>query len=265
MLVYHNVPAEVFASHVDALQQRYNVIPLRQFVRALKGRDHLPERSLVITIDDGFKENYELRGVVGDRDVPVTLFVSSQFIGTNRRVWWQCARTKEELEEMKAMPDEERLARLETAYGFKEDTEWPERQALSRAEVMELAKCMDVQSHGRWHPVLVNCPADKAEMEISGSKRELEDGFGLEIYAFSYPIGANSNRERDLVRNAGYECAVTVEEGNNTVSSDLFSLKRIPITDDADINELLVKASGLWRYVRGIGEFFGVDFNRPVP
>ena len=44
--------------------------------------------------------------------------------------------------------------------------------------------------------------------------------------------------------------AVTVDCGFNTVNSDLLRLKRLPVNDTEDMNELIVKASGLWEFVK---------------
>ena len=53
-----------------------------------------------------------------------------------------------------------------------------------------------------------------------------------------------------MAQEAGYECAITVDPGFNSQNTDLFKLKRLSIKDDADVNELIVKASGLWAYTK---------------
>jgi hypothetical protein len=43
-----------------------------------------------------------------------------------------------------------------------------------------------------------------------------------------------------------------VDFGFKTVNSDLLRLKRLSVNDTDDMNELIVKASGLWEFVRAV-------------
>ncbi len=78
----------------------------------------------------------------------------------------------------------------------------------------------------------------------------MEQEYGLGIYALAYPNGAYSEREVTLAHRAGYECAVTTEVGYNGPATDLYRLKRLGLTDAAGTNELLVKTSGVWGWLR---------------
>jgi hypothetical protein len=100
-----------------------------------------------------------------------------------------------------------------------------------------------------FHPILPQCPPDKAEFEITRSKDDLEARFGQRIYALAYPNGSYSERDAELARKAGYRCALTLDRGFNSHTTPLFKLRRICIPDEADRHELLVKASGLWGYL----------------
>jgi peptidoglycan/xylan/chitin deacetylase (PgdA/CDA1 family) len=153
------------------------------------------------------------------------------------------------VQQLKAVTDTERLRILHGA-GFDETKEFEERQALSDSEVAELKARVDFQSHTLFHPILPRCPADKAEAEIARSKQDLEARLGSRIYALAYPNGSYSDRDVDLVKKAGYRCALTLDRGFNSNSTPLFKLRRICVPDEADPHELLVKASGLWGYIR---------------
>jgi hypothetical protein len=41
-----------------------------------------------------------------------------------------------------------------------------------------------------------------------------------------------------------------VDYGFNTVNTDPFKLKRISVNDTDDLNELIVKASGVWAFIK---------------
>ena len=70
------------------------------------------------------------------------------------------------------------------------------------------------------------------------------------IRGFAYPNGDYGQREIDFVKRAGYEYAVTVEHGQVTEKSDDYKLPRICLNDFGSVSENLVKASGIWNYIK---------------
>src|SRR5262249_28992463 len=144
--------------HFEALKKRYNVISLRQYVDARhRGRAaELPPRALVITIDDGHRSNYGLKAVLEALGIPVTIFLCSGVVGTHRRFWFRHPLDPEMKERIKRLSDTERLAVLE-GHGFAETREYPERQALSDAEIEQMKQLVDFQAHTIFHPCLPRC------------------------------------------------------------------------------------------------------------
>ena len=55
-----------------------------------------------------------------------------------------------------------------------------------------------------------------------------------------------------MTKEAGYECAITVDLGFNDSATDLFRLKRICLRDSGGTFELGVRATGLWEYLKKI-------------
>jgi len=90
-----------------------------------------------------------------------------------------------------------------------------------------LAAGHEIGAHTLTHPRLTEIPADRAKEEISASKKKLEDLFGIGIRHFCYPYGKWNRLVRDLVEEAGYETAVTLDFGVNSAAEDAFALKRI--------------------------------------
>src|SRR5262249_43161506 len=184
-------------------------------------------------------------------DVPVTIFLCSGLIDTRRRFWFRHEATSAIVQQLKTVPDGERLAILCEA-GFEETKEFDARQALSASELQGLKTKADFQSHTVFHPILPRCSSERAGAEITTSKLALQTRLGNEVYAFAYPNGEYSERELRLVEKAGYRCALTLDRGCNTARTPLFRLRRICIPDDAGRPELLVKASGLWGRIRAV-------------
>jgi peptidoglycan/xylan/chitin deacetylase (PgdA/CDA1 family) len=240
ILVYHDPRPDVLERHLAVLAQSYRIISLRQYLSGDAG-----DRALVITFDDGYATNFDLRESLRRHDVHPTVFVCSGLVGSLRPFWFRHA---DDVEELKRVSDDERLSRLEAA-GFDASAERSPREALSDGEIRELAAIADIQAHTVTHPILPRCADDRARDEIVDGKRELEQRFDFEIYALAYPNGEYTEREVDFARSAGYGCALAVGGRTNARKADAFRLQRIAIDDHDGVDELLVKASGLWPWI----------------
>jgi len=105
--------------------------------------------------------------------------------------------------------------------------EVPDR-LMDEAQIRDwMAAGHEVGAHTRTHPKLSRIAPEKAREEISGSKKSLEDRFGLPIRHFCYPYGDYSPRVREMVEEAGYETAVTVDPGVLRPGTDRFLIPRI--------------------------------------
>ncbi|MBI3899630.1 MAG: polysaccharide deacetylase family protein [Gammaproteobacteria bacterium] len=258
ILCYHDPRPEVLEAHVRYLRRHYSIISLRQYLDwRRQPTTPLPPKPLILTLDDGHRANYLLRGIFRRHKLPATIFLCSEIAGTWRHFWWKAATSAEVREQLKRVPDSERH-RLLAETGFTEQKQYPERQALSLREIKALKPLIDFQSHTRFHPLLPRCSDERVAEEIQLSKTELEDRFGLRIYALAYPNGDYTDREAECAQRAGYECALTIDGGYNTDTTDAFRLRRIRMSDTAGSHELAVKSSGLWgwceRWAARIGD-----------
>lgn len=84
-----------------------------------------------------------------------------------------------------------------------------------------------IGSHTVTHPVLTRLPATDAREEIHASRKWLEDTFGVAVNHFSYPLGAFNDQVLGMVREAGYETAVTTKYGVNDAGTNPHTLRRI--------------------------------------
>jgi peptidoglycan/xylan/chitin deacetylase (PgdA/CDA1 family) len=251
IVVLHAPSPEAARGHFEALRKRYNVIPLADYLRArIDGRaGELPPKSLIITMDDGHRSNAQLKSLLQEMEIPITIFLCSGIVGTHRHFWWLHIRSSSEAKACKQMTDAERLEFL-LSRDYHPEQEYPDRQALSKSEIEELKPLVDFQAHSVSHPILPACGDEKAEGEIERCKTDLEQLYGLKIEAFAFPNGDCSERDIVMTRNAGYRCALTIDTGINDIDTDLFRLRRVSVPDDAPVSELLVKASGFWRRLR---------------
>ena len=132
--------------------------------------------------------------------------------------------------------------------GFTQDKEYDSPQALQKTQIDEMRGYVDMQSHTRYHSTLPRCDSEEARREIFESKEVLENEYGLNVFALAYPNGDYSEREISFAKEAGYKCGVTVDAGFNSITTDPFKLKRLSVNDTENIDELIVKASGVWAF-----------------
>lgn len=59
----------------------YKVIALDDYCRLLKEKESIPRNFIVLTIDDGYKDNLEAIKILKEFDFPATLFVTADYIG----------------------------------------------------------------------------------------------------------------------------------------------------------------------------------------
>jgi peptidoglycan/xylan/chitin deacetylase (PgdA/CDA1 family) len=77
-----------FAEHLEVLRERANPVQLGELTGTL-GDGGLPDRSVVVTFDDGYLDNLlNAKPLLERHEVPATVFVATGFIGQEREFWW---------------------------------------------------------------------------------------------------------------------------------------------------------------------------------
>lgn len=251
ILMFHEIGRETAEQMFSYLHKKYNIIDLNDFIDACKNIDQIkiPKKALIITFDDGHILNYEMLPVIKKYNVPVTIFLCSSIINTNRHFWYKHNILSTTVSKLKQLSNTDRLKKL-LKDGFFQDKEFENPQALSKTQIIKMSKYVNIQSHTKFHPCLPKCELEEAKEEIFASKKKLENEYGFKINAIAYPNGDYSERDVELTRRAGYSCAITVDYGFNTIESDMFRLKRLSTNDTNDLNELIVKSSGLWGFIK---------------
>jgi len=251
ILMFHEISKEIAEQTFLYLHKKYNIIHLNDYINACETKDKskIPSKAIIITFDDGLVSNYNILPVIKKFNTPITLFLCSEIINTNRHFWYKHQRLSLPLSAYKPMPNKERLDEL-AKDGFIQDKEYGIVHALSKAQIIEMSEFVNMQAHTKFHPCLPMCEDEEAKEEIFGSKQMLESEYGFIINTIAYPNGDYSDRDVKLTKEAGYSCAVTVDGGFNTIDSDLFRLKRLSTNDSGNLDELIVKSSGVWSFLR---------------
>jgi len=194
----YSINSRRFRQQLDFLQEYgWNTLCVRDLARS----DPLPARSVLITFDDGYKNNFEnaFLPLVG-QGMRATWFIVSSRIG--RHAHWVGPKN-------------------------------PETEMLDAAQLREMAASgMEIASHTSTHPDLTAIAAGLVKQEICKSKEELEDIFGFDITSFAYPHGRYNDLAVNSVLEAGYRLACSVRSGFVNTQLEPFLLRRVTVFAD---------------------------------
>ena len=251
---YHDPKPEVFRRHMDAFSRKYSFIDIETLAKAIESKDFsgLPPRSMLVTLDDGYKTNADLLEIIRDYQIPVVIYAVAGLVNTNRHFWFKTPSCSQpEIRKLKNCQDRERRAILKQR-GHYDEGEYGERQALSSVEIRKLLAIdsIVIGSHTISHPRLTMCNDEVGLRECVESRKVLEDITQRPVLHFAYPDGESDERAHAWVRSAGYRTARAAKFGWITADSNVLELPCVAISDDAGVNKALVQASGLWGMIK---------------
>jgi len=189
-----------FAQQLAWMRRRgYIVCSLDEYVRFRRENRFPPYKSVVLTFDDGYRDNmmvaYPILAHYGN---PVTIFLVSGSVGTTND--WDETGV---------------LAR---------------RPLLSWKEIRTLASNgICIGAHGRTHASLRGMQAEQIDVEVAGSRQDLEEGLGSPVTFFAYPYGQRDASVETAVSRAGFLSGCGMGGGANDMQVPLMSLRRIDV------------------------------------
>lgn len=222
ILMYHSISdnEEFFTvkPHEFKRQMQYlkdnnfRVIGLAELLEELP-QEHRADRTVVITFDDGFEDNYlNALPVLEKFGFNATIFLSSDMLGgvvTGRKG-----------AEMKIL-------------------------AVEEIRVMQQSGLIDFGCHGRSHKKLTQMDEALLEEELAISKKRLEDILEKNIADLAFPFGDyNDNVKKEARRH--FRSACTVKRGRVDRSTDLFELNRNSIDSHVSFRQF----KGIVKYGR---------------
>jgi peptidoglycan/xylan/chitin deacetylase (PgdA/CDA1 family) len=272
-----------FDKQISWLKQYFEIITFEQL-------GHLRKQSnyLIITFDDGYRDNYQYAyPVLKKHYVPATVFLSTGYTGVNRLFWWdEIARLiklteKDEVElngtklnlssykekigslrhilkYLKIIPDIERkkkITELTYALGSRIKSEPTDRYTLSWDEIKEMSNNgIEFGAHTVNHPILANLDSNNIKYEVEQSKADIEQILNKEVSVFSYPVGGQRSINDEVikvVKESGFKFAVTYIHGvNQLFHNNPFLLRRLHIEREDNIAVFKAKVlfPGLIKY-----------------
>jgi peptidoglycan/xylan/chitin deacetylase (PgdA/CDA1 family) len=239
----------------------FNLLPLDRAV-ALLASAALPERAAAITFDDGYADNCRVAlPVLRRHDACATFFISTGYLDGGR-MWSdtvveavRACRSRDldlrdiglgahavatidqrrlaidaVLRDLKYRPSPERLALCGQLADIVR-VPLPDDLMLTSRELVALRDGgMQIGAHTLSHPILTSIADDDARREIAGSRTTLESILGVRVGLFAYPNGKRGDdylgRHVAMVRELGFDAAVSTHPGVATAATDLMELPR---------------------------------------
>jgi len=171
----------------------YRVISLQSFYDFLHYRLQIPERSVVITIDDGWRSTYSIAWpVLKAYGYPATLFLYTDLVtGTLTTLDWN---------QLREMQDE----------GLDIQCHTKSHRDLNRI--------------GREETFSAYFAAVQDELELSTAS--LRDQLQIEPRFLAYPYGETNDLVIAMLQSMGYQGGLTVQRGSNAFDADPYRVKR---------------------------------------
>jgi peptidoglycan/xylan/chitin deacetylase (PgdA/CDA1 family) len=248
---------EAFAQQMDYLQANYDPISLKELIASLDDGHRLPQRPVLVTFDDGYRDNAEVAWpIMRERGVPVVIFLATDHIGTGKPFIWDIAAylldratdpsidipligptrlateadrdaaTVAWVDAMKRLPGSKRSEAIsELAKVLRIELPEPDtfrHLYMDWSDVTELARHgVEFGGHTCSHPILTRIPVDAARSEIETSIRRVNEAIGRSTLGFAYPNGSfedYSTTHENAVARSGVPAAFSLEPGPMRIS-----------------------------------------------
>jgi peptidoglycan/xylan/chitin deacetylase (PgdA/CDA1 family) len=250
-----SVTPEGFERHLRFIKKYFSVITLEELYQHCTLGLELPRNPVMITFDDGYKDNYyNAFKILQKYDLKATFFISTGYIENRDIFWWDKiayivkSSNREiiklsypyekgyRMPEARTMAIKEMLGIVKTTYNLdlslfidelassaKVDLERShdigDEMLLTWSDIKEMkAAGMDIGSHTEMHRVLSTLPEAELEEELSGSRCVLEHHLGEPVYALSYPVGGESSfnqKVQEFAKRCGYALGFSYIAGVN--------------------------------------------------
>jgi peptidoglycan/xylan/chitin deacetylase (PgdA/CDA1 family) len=188
------VSPAAFEAQMDYLARNgYHVIPLARLTGFLERGEPIPRKSVVLTIDDGYRSTYEVAfPVLRKYGFHATVFLYSDFVGVPDALTWPQMKELEASGLVNIQPHSKTHANL----------------------TMRMAGETDARYR------------DRLRAEIDTPIRLIQDRLALPSLSYAYPYGDVNETVVDLLKRQGVRAGVTVTPGGNGFFAYPFMLRR---------------------------------------
>ncbi|HEV2974712.1 MAG TPA: polysaccharide deacetylase family protein [Solirubrobacteraceae bacterium] len=262
-----NADEETFDAQLATLAREAEVVTPDDV--ALLPSDRRPGRRVMLTFDDGYRDNYELAfPLLRRHGLRATFFIASGFLDVGGAAWWDelawmvrnastetlpsgpwsgvplplgpdedgtVAAVVKGYKALDATQTEEYLERVAAASGAGRcDAEQADSVWMTWKMVREMhAAGMSIGGHTVTHPILARIPAAEQRREIAGSRARLREELDVAMDWFAYPVGSRdafSERTKQILREHDVRLAFSFYGGYARAGAwDPFDVPRVHV------------------------------------
>ena len=188
------MPARIFELQMRYLKENgYSVLTPEELLAFLEYRQSFPKKSVLITMDDGYRSVYNIAyPILKKYGFHATFFIYTDFVGVS-----SLAITWNQLREMKT-----------NGFTIGSHTMFHS----------DLTKKKDGETEAGF--------IARIKKELFGSKKIIDKKLEQDTWIFAYPYGRYDQRTLEFTRLAGYKIAMSVTRGGNPFFAYPLSLRR---------------------------------------
>ncbi len=227
ILMYHSISEDKdntlsvsplnFRRQIEYLnKEKYNVVSMEKLVESVKEGEKLPPKTVVITFDDGFENNFLWAfPLLSKYDMPATIFLITGHVGKDE--------------------------------GY---LNWDQIRVMRKNGISFGGH---TRNHV-YLPSITD--GNSMLTEIDGCAKDIMINTGARPELFCYPLGAFNDAVKDVVKRSGYKGACTTNRSSDRLNSDIFALNRIKVTNSDMTKPLhfRMKLSGYYNFFRSLGQ-----------
>jgi peptidoglycan/xylan/chitin deacetylase (PgdA/CDA1 family) len=175
----------------------FQTLSLGNVIRCVKQGKEFPEKGVVITFDDGYKNNYtHAFPIFKEYQFTAIIFLTTNFCGKTNN--WPS-----------------------------QHPSIPSLPMLTWKEIREMTKYgIEFGAHTQSHPCLTEVDITIAQEEIVRSKEDIEAHLNKPVEFFSYPFGSYNGQVKEIIKPV-FKGAISNIPGKVNFKSDRFALERI--------------------------------------
>ena len=189
-----SISSKNFQNQIKYLKEnKFNILPISDLVLFFNENYDIPEKSVFITIDDGYKSFYEHAfPILKKNKLPFFLFLSTKFVSNEKKSDFMNWEMIEELSKNKG----------------------------------------EILNHTHSHPKLLELQINEVKKEFDLAEKKIISKIGRLQKVVSYPYGESSPQIQELVREMGYDIGFSQHSSPIHINENKLALPRFAINDE---------------------------------
>ncbi len=265
--------AKNFEAQLQYIARNYNVVSMTDLATNYYDKKKMTKNTIALTVDDGYDDFYKIAyPLLKKYKLPATLYVTTGFIEGHLWLWpdkisyilknaplQRPSFKYKNVVDLPAVNDESKKTGdwqylidqlLSVSDDIKHDIifqlakAWEvdlpdhapdEYKSSTEQHLLEMSENnIEIGGHTVTHPSLGKVSMEQASIEITESKKYLDNLLGGKLRSFCYPNGTENDYTpeiKELTKNAGYSCAVTAFSDNQG-TNHRYAIRRHGAGDD---------------------------------